>query len=145
MLSRAHQYGAQCALEHFGIKSASVLGTIKNQLIGDAGSHFVEGLNVFKRGRPLHYKNVFWPAVSKAKGGHWLNWLTRANTAMLPLTAYQAYKAAPEDKPVSTTLGVLGDTLGQGYGFTGFGMLGAPIAGNALRGVGEAVGGLVER
>lgn len=144
MLHAAHQQGVAHALAHFNIKSAGFVDSLRQMMIGDAGKHFIQGLGAFKKGQPLHYKNVLWPAVTKDKGGHWLNWLTRANTAMLPLSAYQAYKNAPEGKPVSATLGVLGDAVGSTYGLSGFGQLGAPLAAGVLGRAGRALGGLVE-
>jgi hypothetical protein len=145
MLRAAHQHGIDHALARFNLKTANFLDQLKHMAVGDAGKHFVQGVGAFQKGQPLNYRNVLWPAVAKAKGGHWMNWLTRANTAMLPLAAYQAYKAAPEGHPGEAALGALGSTLGSAYGFAGGGMLGESLAPNALGHVGRTLGAAIDR
>lgn len=141
MLTQAMEQGARDACARFKVAEGFMSG-VARAAIGQPGRAFTEGAGAFRDGGFLSPKNVFWPPTS-GPGGSKLNWIDRARTLSMPLSAMAAMRSNKDDGPLANALGAVGGIAGSMYGYPALGFLGAPVAGAVGSRLGRGLGHLL--
>jgi len=162
MLRQAKEAGTAEALRVYGIKLAAVpakpgaLGAVASSLghmfLGNP-QELQKGLNLFKPGEMLHWRNLFWPVKSPAPGASfWGKARTHAgnvfNVGMsTALPAYALYQGLSNPDPskgkLTNALGTIGEAAGATLGYPVGGMLGGAAISRLGRSLGEGAGNLL--